>query len=225
MIDVVEQVNAVRRQVGTRVLEAGEARTVTISQTYRATVEEVWDACTNPERIPRWFLPISGDLRLGGRYQLEGNAGGKVERCDPPTSFAATWEYGGGVSWIEVRLSAEPGGATRFELEHIAHVDDEQWAEFGPGAVGIGWDLGLVGLAIHLSSGRAVDPRESEAWMASDDGRQFISLSSERWYEASVAAGTDDADARAAADRTTAAYTAPAPTPDPAPDSGEPAES
>ncbi len=43
---------------------------------YAGAVDEVWDALTNPERIPRWFLPISGELRLGGRYQLTGNAGG-----------------------------------------------------------------------------------------------------------------------------------------------------
>ena len=45
----------------------------------------MWDACTDPERIGRWFLPVSGDLRLGGRYQLEGNAGGEILRCEPPT--------------------------------------------------------------------------------------------------------------------------------------------
>lgn len=207
MIDVTDQINAVRRQVGTRMLEAGEARTVTISQTYDATIDDVWDACTNPERIPRWFLPVSGDLRAGGRYQLQGNAGGTIERCDPPQSFAATWEYGGSVSWIEVRLTAEPGGRTRFELDHTAHVD-ERWDEFGPGAVGVGWDMGLMGLATHLSSGHAVDPQEGAAWAGSAPGKQFMSLSSQRWCEASIAAGTDEAEARAAADRTTTAYTA-----------------
>jgi len=206
MIDVTQQINAVQRQVGTRVLEAGEARTVTISQCYDAPVEDVWDACTNPDRIPRWFLPITGDLRAGGRYQLQGNAGGTIERCDPPTSFAATWEFGGQVSWIEVRLVAEPGG-TRLVLEHIAPVDDERWAEFGPGAVGVGWDMGLVGLATHLSSGRSVDPAEGMAWATSADGRRFMSLASQRWCDASIAAGTDEADARAAAGRTIAAYT------------------
>jgi hypothetical protein len=40
MIDVSQQINAVRRQVGTRVLEAGEARTVTISHSYDAAVED-----------------------------------------------------------------------------------------------------------------------------------------------------------------------------------------
>jgi uncharacterized protein YndB with AHSA1/START domain len=207
MIDVTEQINASRRQVGRRTLEAGEARTVTIGQTYDATVEELWDACTDAERIPRWFLPISGDLRVGGRFQFEGNAGGTIERCDPPKSFATTWEFGGQTSWVEVRLTPEEGGGTRFELEHIAHVDDH-WAEFGPGAVGIGWELGLVGLGLHLSSGRAVDPAEGAAWAGSAEGIRFITLSSGRWCEAAVAGGENEADARAAADRTTAAYTA-----------------
>jgi uncharacterized protein YndB with AHSA1/START domain len=211
MIDVTHQINAVRRQVGTRVLEAGEARIVTISQTYDAAVEDVWDACTNLERIPRWFLPITGDLRLHGRYQLKDNAGGTIERCDPPKSYAATWEYGGDVSWIEVRVSPEPEGGTRFEVEHTAHVDQERWDEFGPGAVGVGWDSGFMGLALYLSSGQAVDPQESALWVASDEGKQFMSLSSQRWCDASIAAGTDEAAAQAAANRTTAAYTATAP--------------
>jgi uncharacterized protein YndB with AHSA1/START domain len=209
MIDTTHQISAVRRQVGARMLEAGQARIVTISQTYRADLDDVWDACTNPERIRRWFAPVSGELRLGGRYQVEGNAGGTIERCDPPKSFAVTWEYGGEVSWVELRLSPDPDGTgTRLELEHTAHVDDQRWAEFGPGAVGVGWDLGLLGLATYLASGQAIDPRESGAWMASEEGRQFMSFSSERWYEANITAGADEAAARAAADRTTAAYTA-----------------
>jgi uncharacterized protein YndB with AHSA1/START domain len=207
MIDITHQINSVRRKVGSRTLEAGEARTVTIGQTYDASLDDVWDACTNPERIPRWFLPVSGDLRVGGHYQLEGNAGGTIERCDPPKGFAATWEYGGQVSWIEARLTAESDGGTRFELEHIAHVDDH-WEQFGPGAVGIGWDMGLIGLTLHLSAGRAVDPQEAMAWAGSEEGRRFMTLSSEKWCEAHIAAGTDEAEAHAAAARTIAAYTA-----------------
>jgi uncharacterized protein YndB with AHSA1/START domain len=71
-IDVNHQINAVRRTVGTRVLEAGEAKVVTVSQSYPTDPDDLWDACTNIERIPRWFLPISGELRVGGKYQLEG---------------------------------------------------------------------------------------------------------------------------------------------------------
>jgi uncharacterized protein YndB with AHSA1/START domain len=206
MIDVIEQINSVQRRLGRRVLAAGEARSLIISRTYDAAIDDVWDACTNPERIPRWFLPVSGELRPGGRYQLEGNAGGTIERCDPPSGFAATWEYGGSMSWIEVRLTAEPPGGTRFELEHTVPVD-EHWAEFGPGAVGIGWELAVMGLTLYLSAGAAADPEQSALWMASEPGKQFLSLSSRRWCEASVAAGADQAGAEAAAARATAAYT------------------
>jgi uncharacterized protein YndB with AHSA1/START domain len=207
MIDVDHQISAVQRRVGTRVLEAGEARVVTVSQTYDAPPDDVWDACTNPERLPRWFLPVSGDLRVGGHYQLEGNASGTVLSCDPPRAFTATWEFAGDVTWVELRLTPA-GDGTRFELDHIAHVDDERWAEFGPGAVGIGWDLTLLGLAAHLSTGAANDADKVTAWMVSDEGRRFMTMSSDLWYDADVAAGADPAAARPAADRTTAAYTA-----------------
>ncbi|MGN9809124.1 SRPBCC family protein [Micromonospora sp. BQ11] len=208
MIDATSQVNAISRRLGTRTLEAGEARVMTISQTYDAPLEDVWDACTNPDRIPRWFLPVSGDLRLHGRYQLEGNAGGTIERCDPPKSFAATWEMGGEVSWIEVTLVPVDDGRTRFQLEHIATVAQEFWDLYGPGAVGVGWDLGLLGLASHLAAdGSGVTPEQSAAWAASPEGKDYVTRSSEAWREASVAAGTDEAAARAAAERTTAFYT------------------
>jgi uncharacterized protein YndB with AHSA1/START domain len=208
MIDVTHQISAVDRRVGTRVLAAGEARTVEVSQVYDATVDEMWDACTNAERIPRWFLPVSGDLKEGGHYKLEGNAEGTIERCDPPHGFDATWEFGGQLTWIEVRFSAEGDAGTRFALTHIAHVDDGLWAQFGPGAVGIGWDLALIGLALHLGSGASVDPAEVAAWNASDEGRLFTRRSGEAWRDAHLASGIDPADAaEAAAARTIAAYT------------------
>jgi uncharacterized protein YndB with AHSA1/START domain len=207
MTDFSSAINTVQRRVGGRVLESGQARTVSLSRTFNSPVADVWDACTNPERIPRWFLPVSGELRLGGRYQLEGQAGGTIEACDPPNGFRATWEYGGDVSWIELRLSAESADRTRFELEHIAHVEAARWLEYGPGAVGVGWDLLLAGLDVHLRTAEPLDPAEVAAWSASPEGKQFISLSSQRWGEASVAAGTETAEAQAAAERTTAFYT------------------
>ncbi|MEU8228445.1 SRPBCC family protein [Actinoplanes sp. NPDC048967] len=208
MIDAKQQVSAVRRQAGGRTLEAGEARVSTISQVYDTGQDDLWDAVTDPERITRWFLPVSGELREGGKYQLEGNAGGTISRCDKPHGFAATWEYNGEVSWIEVRLVPEGDGRTRFELEHVAHVADEFWEQFGPGAVGIGWDAGLLGLAMHLADPAA--PRDQaaiEAWMVSDEGKLFYRLSSDSWAEAAVADGTDPAVARERADRCYAAYT------------------
>jgi uncharacterized protein YndB with AHSA1/START domain len=203
---VTEQVNAITRRVGSRTFEAGEVRTVTIARNYDAAAEDVWDACTNPERIPRWFLPVSGELREGGRFQLEGNAGGRVERCEPPRSFTATWEYGGNVSWIELRLTATGDGGTRFELEHIT-PEGQIWTDFGPGALGVGWDLALLGLTLHLTTGASPDPQTALRFPASEEGRRFIEASSRGWCQAAIADGADPADATAAADRTFAFYT------------------
>ena len=213
MIDIVHQISSVDRRVGSRTLEAGEAHTITVSRVYDTPPEDLWDACTNPDRISRWFLPISGDLRPGGRYEFEGNASGMIERCEPPHSLTATWEYGGQTSWVELRLTPELDGGTRLALEHIAHVEDEFWAQFGPGAVGVGWDQAVLGLTLYLTSPADLPERDAvEAWQTSDEGRHFTSLSSERWAEASIAAGTDAAEAQAAAARTTDFY------------SGQPAE-
>ncbi len=206
MIDVKDQIAAVDRLVVDRDRPDGETRAVVVGQVYDATVDELWDACTNPERIPRWFLPVTGELEVGGHYQLEGNAGGTITECEPPHRFAATWEFDGSVSWVEVRLTDEGDGKARFELEHTAAVD-AHWEEFGPGAVGIGWDLTVMGLTLHLSTGEPVDPAEVQAWLAADEGREFMTLSGANWCDADVARGTDIEVAEGAAARTLAAYT------------------
>jgi uncharacterized protein YndB with AHSA1/START domain len=205
-IDVITHIGAVARVVETRERDGRLARVVRAGRRYDTAIDDLWDAVTSAERIPRWFMPISGDLRLGGRYQLQGNAGGEITRCEPPRFLAVTWEYGGDVSWLEVTLAEEDGG-TRLELVHTAHVPDEFWDQYGPGAVGVGWDQGLVGLARYLETGQAVDPAAAMAWVASDEGRDFVRRSSEGWCRASIAGGTDPDAALAAATRTTAFYT------------------
>lgn len=206
-IDVEHQIKAVQRNIGTRTIDIGQAHVVTLSQSYGTDPADLWDAVTNIERIPRWFLPISGDLTVGGGYQLEGHANGTVLTCDPPRNFTATWEYGGHISWIDVSISSEGPDRARLELEHIAQVDDdENWREFGPGAVGIGWDSMVLGLAIHLSTGESIDPSFGQQWTGTADGRRFLTLSGEEWYTANVALGTDPATARRMADRCLAAY-------------------
>ncbi len=202
--DVEDQLSAVERSVSSTVREGEAARAVALSRSYATTVEDLWDAVTNGERLPRWFVPISGELVLGGRYQLEGNAGGVITACARPSHLALTWEFGGDVSWVEVRFT-ESGAGARLALTHTAHLS-EHWDTYGPGAVGVGWELGLLGLAIHLAQPAAPKPDEA-AFAASPDGKAFIAGSSEAWAQAAIAAGTDPAAAHAAARRTTAFYT------------------
>lgn len=204
-LDVSRLIGAVKRELSTR--DDG-ARVITASRTYPTSRDDLWDALTNPERIPRWFMPISGDLEPGGRYQLEGNAGGEILTCEPPRLLGVTWEMQGQVSWVNVELVEEEPQATSLRLEHIAHVPDDFWDQFGPGAVGVGWDQALLGLDQHFAAGSpAVRPEDAAEWVASTEGKTFVRQSSDAWAEASIADGTDAAAARAAAGRTTAFYT------------------
>jgi uncharacterized protein YndB with AHSA1/START domain len=205
MIDIVREIDAIQREVGSGRIAAGEGKRITIRRMYSAPIDDVWDALTNPERIGRWFLPISGDYRLGGRYQFEGNAGGEILECDRPNRLRVTWVYGepaseADVSELELRLVREGDESTLFELEHTA--------QFGPGAVGVGWDGGLLGLSLHLQGGSIEDP---EAWQMSEEGRSFYRRSSEAWGAANQAAGADPEVAAKAVANTTQFY---APDPD-----------
>ena len=205
-IDVEQVVGAVTREVSSRDHDGKLARVVVATRVYNTSADDLWDALTNAERLPRWFLPVSGDLRVGGRYQLERNAEGTITRCEPPRSLALTWEYGGAVSWVTVNLRPQSRERTELEVEHIAH-DDEHWTQFGPGAAGVGWEMALMGLERHIAGGAPVDPQEAMEWAVSDEGRRFIAQSSDEWCRAAIAAGESEASAMSAATRTTAFYT------------------
>lgn len=182
------------------------AKAVLASRVYDTDIHDLWDALTNPERIPRWFMPVSGTLELGGHYQLEGNASGTITGCEPPAHLALTWENRGDVSWVTVRLSATEHG-TRLDLEHLAHVPEEFWSQFGPGAVGVGWDLGLLGLARHVLDPTAdVAAEGAGEWATSPEALAFYAALAEAWGEAAIAGGSPEAEAKAAAERTRAFY-------------------
>jgi uncharacterized protein YndB with AHSA1/START domain len=203
---VSDQAEAVTRSLDTGNRDGSPTRVATISQRYDTGVEDLWEACSSPERLARWFAPVAGDLALGGRFQIEGNAAGTVEACDPPRSFSTTWEYGGEISWITVEITPDGGGA-RLSLEHTAPADAmvEFWERYGPGATGVGWDLAFLGLAIHIATG-ADRPAEDDGFETTDEGQRFFTACSAAWAEASIAAGTPRQDAYAARDRTTAFY-------------------
>lgn len=222
MADVQKQLAAVTREIASEEVDGYPARVQTLTQVYPSPIDDVWDAVTSAERIARWFQPVSGDLALGGRYQIEANAGGEIQECAPPAHgvahYKCTWEYGGGVTWLTVRLTAEGAAATRLELEHVAHTDDvpaEFWDVYGPGATGVGWDGGLLGLALHLSgAGDGPSPAEAEAWASTDEGRAFFRGAADAWGAAHAADGAPADAAARAADNTYAFYTGQAPAAD-----------
>ena len=203
--DVNQHLDAIERSVSWLERDGSPASGVTLSRAYATSLAVLWDAVTNAERIPHWFAPVSGDLQLGGRYQVEGNAGGKITACEAQSHYALTWEFGGSVSWVDVRVADEGSDCARLTLTHTAHLS-EHWDTYGPGAVGVGWEMGFLGLALHLAEPDWPKPDVME-FATSPDGRAFITGSSDGWRRAAVAAGADPDAARAAARRTTAFYT------------------
>ncbi|MEU6716494.1 SRPBCC family protein [Nonomuraea sp. NPDC046802] len=202
-MDFIDELNRTHREVTT-----GARKNMLLRRHYDADIEDVWQACTEAERLARWFLPVTGDLRLGGTYQLQGNAGGEILRCEPPHVLRVSWLFGEnpGFSEVEVRLSAKDGG-TLFELHHTAEVPQEMWTRYGPGSVGVGWDLSLLGLALYLSGGAKVD---EETFHETVEGRRFITGSGRAWGAAQQAAG-DPPDHVAAGVAATIAFYAPDP--------------
>jgi uncharacterized protein YndB with AHSA1/START domain len=185
MFDMLHELAAIHRAVVRG--EADDTVSVTVSRSYEADVEDVWDALTNAERLPRWFSPVTGDLRVGGDFQIEGNAGGHVLACEPPTLFRVT--FGMPDSIVEVGLT-QAGAGTAVRLSHTVPL---VMAGSGAGAlfVGPGWDGALLGLGLHLRGQAVGDPREAAN---SPEVVEFNRGSIERWTGAVESSGTATAE-------------------------------
>ncbi|CCK25166.1 Aha1 domain-containing protein [Streptomyces davaonensis JCM 4913] len=209
MTDFIDEINRLHREVGTRQVEAGDARTVLLRRSYDADVADVWNAVTTPERIARWFLPVSGEFKVGGRYQFEGQAGGEILQCDEPNLLRVSWLFGPdpGFSEVVVRLTAEGAERTVLELEHVAVVPEEFWGQFGPGATGVGWDMVLLGLGMHLAGGGFAGPEKAQEWAMSDEGKAAHTRSGELWGAAYTASGADPRAVESTTKATIAFYT------------------
>jgi len=207
--DLVSHLGAMTRTVESLERDGQPAKAVIASRRFDTDPADLWDAVTSPARLRRWFAPVSGELRLGGRYQVEGNASGTITACEPNRHVAATWEFMGGTSWIELTLSEEEDG-TRLELRHIAPVN-AHWDNYGPGAVGVGWELGFLGLATHLALPDADVRAEGTGWETSEEARSLIRASAEGWGAAAIADGEDRAHALSAAEATRRFFSGEAP--------------
>jgi uncharacterized protein YndB with AHSA1/START domain len=208
MSDIIDQLHAVTRSLGRTTIPAGDARTVVLTRTYAAEIEDVWDALTTADRLARWFLPIEGDLRLGGNYRLNDSTRGDILACEPPRLLRITWLYGEDATAkdiSEVEAHLEPDGPhTRLTLTHAAVVNDEFWTQYGPGATGVGWDLAVIALDRHLHS-ESFDPT---TWESTPDAKQAATHSSVAWGEIARASGTPADQAAQWVDATTEFYTA-----------------
>lgn len=91
---------------------------------YNTDIDDLWQAITTRERLARWMVGYTGDLREGGIWAVatdgdeEPWARGTITACDAPRSFATTWHAAGEEPTdLTVTLETVEGG-TRMRLVH-----------------------------------------------------------------------------------------------------------
>jgi uncharacterized protein YndB with AHSA1/START domain len=188
-IDQDAEVAAIARKVERRQGADGNGEEIAVvaRRPYPALAANVWAALAEPDRLRRWFLPVSGDLRPGGAFQTEGNAGGTILRCEPGRELRVTW--GDANSVVALALAEDGAGGATLDLEHTVPI---AFAGNGTGAffVGPGWDAALLALDRYLR-GLASDPA---AEAESPEMQRFAKASLLAWAEAVRASGTATAE-------------------------------
>jgi uncharacterized protein YndB with AHSA1/START domain len=94
---------------------------VRVEDLYGTDIDDLWQACTTPERLARWIARIDGDRRVGGTIQVvftstwTGHL--RVEACEAPHHLLLTTEPGTDEEGqIEAWLTEE-GATTRLVVE------------------------------------------------------------------------------------------------------------
>ena len=208
VMDVGRMVGAVSRVVGTREIDGRPARVVVARRRYAGAIDEVWDALTNAERIPRWFLPVSGELAarrtlpVPGQRRRRDHARAIRRGCSPSPG-----RCGGQASWLTVRARAgrrrRPTSSSSTSRTSTTRSGissgRRRRRRLGHGADG-------PGRAPHRNAGGRSGARRGVGRVRRT-ARRSRTACSESWADASIAAGTPADAARAAAGRTTAFYT------------------
>lgn len=112
-------------------------REVRITRQYRAGIDDVWAAATEPERMRRWIGYWEGDP-ASGHVQFTMSAEGedvepeevRIVECDPPRRLAVVTAVGEQSWHLRLELTHEAGVTT---LMLAQAVGDDDMSNVGPG--------------------------------------------------------------------------------------------
>jgi len=127
---------------------------VRVEDVYDTDIDDLWQACTTPERLARWIGEVSGDLRVGGSINASWTSSwtgpGRIETCEPPRHLLLTMEPGtDDETEIEAWLTEE-GTKTRLVVEERGLPLDTLHH------YGAGWQAHLEDLGRSLQGARSV---------------------------------------------------------------------
>ena len=127
--------------------DGDETVAVVFDRHYATTPEDLWQACTDPDRLARWFAPVSGDLRPGGRFTIHFDDADtpqcRVLTCKAPTRLVWEWPVSGVPSVVTAEVAADGEGA-RLLLRH------ERLTSAQAAGYAAGWDTYVRRLAADL---------------------------------------------------------------------------
>ena len=94
---------------------------VRMEDRYDTSIDDLWSALTDPQRLARWVAKVSGDLRPGGVLRASFTSGwqgpGRLDECEPPRRLLLTLDpEREDQTVIEAELFAE-GDQTRLVVE------------------------------------------------------------------------------------------------------------
>lgn len=191
--------------------DSAVALTLEIRSSLPAPASDLWPLLTTQEGFLRWYGPVTGELREGGRFCAPGGVSGTVTSVSAPHRLELTWEYGEQSDALSIRLDPDDTGQCSLRLEHELTLPREVFQEYGPGSIALGWEIALLGFQREaaLRSGEPCGlPAPTPAWLTTADGVQTVRAWAIRWAGAAVAAGVDEELATQQEARTVAAYTA-----------------
>jgi uncharacterized protein YndB with AHSA1/START domain len=125
---------------------------------YPTSIEDLWSALTDPQRLTRWVAEVDGDLSPGGTFHARFTSGwdgiGRVDDCEPPRRLLLTMSPGGeDETAIEALLSTD-GDGTRLVIEERGIPLDELAAH------GAGWQAHVEDLGAHIAGGDTAEWRD-----------------------------------------------------------------
>ena len=128
---------------------------VRVEDVYATGIDDLWEACTTPERLARWIAEVSGDLRVGGTvratFTSSWSGAVRIETCERPRHLLLTMDLGTNDEGELEAWLTEDGDGTRLVVEERGLPLD------GLHFYGAGWQA-------HLEDLRRALAGEPSAW-------------------------------------------------------------